>query len=155
VANQLALTPVPVGDIQAFYNSNNNFGVGNLDGPAFAFENTTGVDITNGVFRVTPPGGTPDSFRVGTVPAGGRVFVVPGVSDDGGSGHSFFRFKGTPLDTSDEGPNTDDTQFEFTGMQGQAPIDSGVFTPAATRGPTNDRAVPDMNFLGGPGNNDG
>jgi hypothetical protein len=32
---------------------------------------------------------------------------------------------------------------------------SGVFTPAATRGPTNDGVIADMNFLGGPGNNDG
>ena len=148
----------PVGDIQVFYDTVTHFGhpteFDNLDGPVFVIENTSGSDITDGVLSIGP-GRVTDSFHVGTVPAGGRVFVAPGVSGDGSTRHTFFRVTGSLLDTSENGPNENDTQFEFTGMVNAAPVDSGVFTPMATRGPSNDDTVTDINFLGGPGNADG
>ena len=84
------------------------------------------------MLTVNPPGGPEDSFVVGTVPAGKFVLVEPGISNDGGTDHTFFKVTGTLLNESDSGPNSNDTQFEFTGTQGTLTIDSGVFTPAAT-----------------------
>jgi uncharacterized membrane protein len=162
VASQLGLAQAAVGDVQVMYNARNTFttfpdynksgtinGEGvSPDGPVFVLENTSGVDITNAALTITPPGGTADSFNVGTVPAGGRVFVEPGVSDDKGTTHTFFKVTGTTLDTSDQGPNADATRFEFTGVQNGNAIDSGVFTPAATAGVSNDGKAPRLNFLG-------
>ncbi len=126
-----------LGDIQAFYNSANTFGLGALNGPVFVIENTSTADITNGVFTITPVSGqgTPDSFQVGTIPAGGRVIVEPGVSNDGqpASSHTFFKATGTILDTANLGPNDDNTKFEFTGMVGTTTVDTGIFTPGVTR----------------------
>jgi uncharacterized repeat protein (TIGR01451 family) len=165
VTNQRSVGPASttVGDIQAFYLAKQTFGMpqlDQLDGPVFVFENTSGADITNGVFTITPVQGQPaDSFNVGTIPAGGRVFVIPGVSNDGGSGHTFFNLRGSNpqyvLDTSDIGLDSDQTQFEFTGQQGGAQVDTGVFTPAATDGPSNNGVVANANFLGGPNHADG
>jgi uncharacterized membrane protein/transglutaminase-like putative cysteine protease len=168
VASQQGFAQAAVGDIQVMYNARNSFtdfpdynktgtinGEGvSPDAPVFVLENTSGVDITGAVLTITPPGGTADSFQVGTVPAGGRVFVEPGVSNDGGTNHTFFKVTGSPLDTSDSGPTSNSTQFELTGVQNGQRIDSGVFTPAATAGPTNDGKVSTLNFLGGPGDTD-
>jgi hypothetical protein len=160
--------PSVVGDIQVMYNARNTFtdfpdynkqgtlnGEGvSPDAPVFIIENTSGVAITGAVLTVTPPGAAADSFHVGTIPAGGHAFVEPGVSNDGATKHTFFAVTGSPLDTCDSGPTSNSTQFELTGVQNGAAIASGVFTPAATAGPSNDGAVSDINFLGGPGDVD-
>jgi uncharacterized membrane protein len=147
----------PYDNIEAFYASNeaqNIFGVGNLDGAIFAIENASAEPITDGILSINPPGGPSDSFKVGTVPAHNYVLVEPGISNDGGTNHTFFKVTGTLLDESDDGPNSNDTQFEFTGMQDGVAIDSRIFTPAATAGPSNDGKAPMVNFLGGPGDAD-
>jgi hypothetical protein len=159
ISSSNALTPATqlFGDIQAFYLSKESqaiFGVGALDGTVIAIENASSAPITNGVLTVHPPGGPEDSFNVGTVPAGKFVLVKPGISDDKGTNHTFFKVTGTLLNESDSGPNGNTTQFEFTGTQGTLTIDSGVFTPAATAGPSNDGTVQNFNFLGGPGDAD-
>ncbi|HEV3310798.1 MAG TPA: hypothetical protein VG815_09790, partial [Chloroflexota bacterium] len=151
------LAVAPYDNIQVFYASNesqNIFGVGNVDGAIFAIENASTQNITDGVLSINPPGGPSDSFNVGTVPAGKLVLVEPGISNDGGTNHTFFKVTGTLLDESEDGPNSDNTQFEFTGMQDGIAIDSGVFTPAATEGPSNDGKAQSVNFLGGPGDAD-
>ena len=58
------------------------------------------------------------------------------------------------MDESDQGPNSDDTSFDFKGTQGVYFLDSGNFTPAATKGPSVDDPNDIVNFLGGPGDND-
>jgi hypothetical protein len=162
LAGRPEFSPPAVGDIRVMYNARNTFtdfpdynkngtlnGEGvSPDAPVFVIENTSGVAITGAVLTVTPPGALADSFQVGTIPAGGHVFVEPGVSNDGGTNHTFFTVTGSPLDTSDSGPNSNSTQFELTGVQNGAPIDSGVFTPAATAGPSNDGMGSSVNFLG-------
>src|SRR5271166_4301636 len=147
-----------LGDIQVCYYSTIPFGqcqINNapVDAPVFIFQNTSGTPITNVVFYINGDG-YQDSFKVGTIPAGMSVFVTPGLSNDGGSGHTFFQYTGTPLDTSDLGPDGDDVQFWFTGLQGSVPVSSSVFTPGQTAGPSNDGTVSYINFLGGPGNAD-
>ena len=149
------VAPAKFGDIQVFYSAANSFGLAdNLDGAVFVIENTSGTDITNGVLSINPPGGAPDSFNVGTIPAGGRAIIEPGISDDGGTNHTFFAHTGTLLDESDQGPNSDDTSFDFKGTQGVYFLDSGNFTPAATKGPSVDDPNYILNFLGGPGDHD-
>jgi autotransporter-associated beta strand protein len=141
--------PTNFGDIQAFYFAPNPFDLpDNLDGTVFVIENTSGVAITGGVLSINPPDDRPDSFHVGTIPAHGRAIVEPGISDDGGTNHTFFAHTGSLLDESERGPNSDNTQFEFTGTAGGSPIDTGIFTPAATRGPSNDGLSQSINFLG-------
>ena len=126
-------------------------GVDLSDGLAFEFTNTSGINITNGVFTVQIGGDntTADSFAVGTVAAGASVFVVPGLSIDGGSGHTFFSFQNSPRDTSDQGPNGNDVPFVFTGSYGTTTVSTGIFTPAATYGMSQDGSQL-VNFLGGP-----
>jgi hypothetical protein len=74
----------------------------------------------------------------------------------------FFSVSGDINHTAENGPNLNSTQFQFTGQQGSALIQSvdvcgliapATFTPACTAGPSNDGAVPYINFLGGPGDN--
>jgi hypothetical protein len=151
-----------VGDIQVFYNSTPNFGQGVLDGPVFVFQNTTGTAITDAVLTIVGV----DFFDVGTIAAHSNVFVIPGVSNDGqnhGSGN-FFTVTGSIYDSSDEAVNSDSVEFEFSGKQGSTAIESSdvcgviaapIFTPACTQGEANDGTVSNINFLGGPGNNDG
>ena len=158
----VSVSAAQVGDIQVFYNSTPNFGLGVLDGPVFVFQNTTGTAITNGVLTIVGI----DSFKVGTIAANSNVFVIPGVSNDGqnhGSGN-FFTTTGSIYDSSDESVNANSVQFEFTGNQGSTQIESTdvcgviaapIFTPACTQGKSNDGTVSNINFLGGPGNNDG
>jgi hypothetical protein len=153
-ASHLGHAQTSVGNIEVCYNcSFDDHGV--LDGPIFFIHNTSGSSITNGVLKIGPGGATTDFFNVGTIAAGATAAVEPGLSNDGGSGHTFFQFNEEILDTSDVGPNGDDTQFEFTGLQGSKKVDSGVFTPAATKGRSLDGTVSSINFLGGPGNADG
>jgi hypothetical protein len=151
----------PIGDVQVVYNAPNTWNlqgafnathgaVGILDGPAFRIDNLSGTDMTNVVFNANG-----DSFAVGTIAANSYVVVVPGFSNDGGAGHTFFAFLGGVLDTSDVGPAGNNVPFSVTGQQGAVQLTTGQFTPDATKGPTNDGAIAVMNFLGGPGNNDG
>lgn len=138
-----------VGDIQVVYNASNPFGISaNTDGPAFVIENF-GAAITNGVLSIGVGGdnATADAFSVGTIPHNSFVVVEPGVSNDGGSGHTFFAFLGSVLDTSDSGPNSDTVPFKFTGLLGALSVNSGTFTPAATRALSNDGTI-SINFLG-------
>src|ERR1017187_6079069 len=51
------------------------------DGLLFAFENTSGTQVTNAVFNVT---GSSDSFNIGTIAANSTVIILPGLSNDGG-----------------------------------------------------------------------
>ncbi|MGP0072167.1 MAG: PEP-CTERM sorting domain-containing protein [Bryobacteraceae bacterium] len=165
-----------VGDIGVFYNStapttcpagltdlcaaNNSVGV--QDGPVFVFQNTSSTAITDGVLTIVGV----DFFDVGTIPADSYVVVEPGISNDGQShgSNNFFTVTGTVFDTSDFFPSLNSTEFEFTGLQGSTQIVSSdicgviaepIFTPACTAGEANDGTVSNLNFLGGPGNNDG
>jgi len=142
-----------LGDIQAFYNSNSNFNQGVQDGTIFVIENNSASAITNGVFSLV---GT-DSFNVGTIAAGGNFILSPGISNDSGSGHTFFAHTGSLVDESESGPTSDSTQFSFTGLMGGLTVKSfdvsgllppGIFTPNATKGPSNDGSVSVTNFLG-------
>lgn len=172
--NSTPPTPCPAGLTTlctANNQANNNPNVGDggpVDGPVFTFVNSTGTDITNAVIAlIGVPGQYPsDSFNIGTIPANGFKNVVPGVSDDGQNhgDNNFFTVTGTPYDTSDNFPSLNSTQFKFTGQQGSGQIVSAdvcgvigppIFTPACTAGPSNDGTVPNINFLGGPGDNDG
>jgi len=139
-----------VGDIQVVYFAPNSFGVNpNLDAPAFVFENTSSFDITNGVFTISVGGDNAiaDSFNVGTITAGNYVVVIPGLSNDGGAGHTFFDFTGVERDTSDVGPNQDTVPFSFAGIWNGLSVSTGIFTPAATRTAAHD-AGESINFLG-------
>lgn len=144
-----AFTPAKaagLGTIVGCYNGNSCGFVGILDGPAFQFNNTSGQAITNAAFNILTP--VSDTFEIGVIPAGGSFVLVPGVTNDGGSGHNFFTATGSVLDTSDLGPAGDGTQFSFTGMTGALTVSSGIFTPAPTSGPSNDANAPHTNFLG-------
>ena len=142
---------------------NNSLG-GAQDGPVFVIVNTSSVPITNAVLTVVGV----DSFNVGTVAANSSVTVVPGVTKDGQNHGSsnFFTVTGGIYDTSENFPSLNSTQFKFSGQQGSTQIQSvdicGIvaapfFTPACTAGPSNDGTIttPPLNFLGGPGDNDG
>ena len=161
-SNQPQVAQQAFGNIEVVYNATNSFTfdgkpLGVLDGPAFVIQNTSDYAISDGVLSIGPGGvSTPDSYDVGTIPAGGNVVIVPGLSNDGQSHPSggFFAYTGSNLDTSDSGPNEDDVQFEFTGMGDGVKLDSGIFTPAATQGASDDGTVSNLNFLGGPGDND-
>jgi hypothetical protein len=144
-----------VGTIEVCYDCAKSFDdVGNfLDGPIFFIQNSSGSSITNGVLKINE-GTLTDSFNVGTIAAGTTAQVAPGLSNDRGSRHTFFKVFGEIRDTSELGPNADTTQFEFTGRQGPNLVDSGVFTPATTKGPSLDGNVSSINFLGGPGDAD-
>jgi hypothetical protein len=146
---QFAEAGTIVGEVQAVYNAPNGFQfngspVGVIDGPAFLIENTSGADITSVVFTVES-----DSLRVGTIAAHSSIVVIPGLSTDGQTHAGFFKNLGAALDTSDSGPNGDGVQFQLTGLQGAVGVDSGVFTPGATAGPSNDGTISHINFLGG------
>jgi hypothetical protein len=139
-----------VGDIQACYNCTHNFGsIGVVDGPTFLIENTSGSTFTNGVFFADIGGGTADQFSFGTIAPGNSTIVEPGVSIDGRSHTGFFRFFGVVRDTSDEGPDLGTTQFRLTGLVDGISVDSGIFTPDATAGPSPDGTTAIINFLGG------
>jgi hypothetical protein len=140
----------PIGDIQVVYNATNPFGIpANLDGPAFVIENFSATAITGGLLSILVGGdnGTLDTFNVGTIAAGSFVVIIPGESNDGGVGHTFFAFTGSVLDTSDTGPNSDSVPFSFSGLLGALTVNSGIFTPGPTRHLANDGTI-SINFLG-------
>jgi len=146
-----------VGDIQVCYNCNTNFGaLGVLDGPVFAVNNTSGTAITGAMLTIGVGGdnATADTFNIGTIAAGGQFLIEPGVTNDGGGGHTFFNVTGTIRDTSDVGPNSDGVPFSFTGMQGLVAV-SGDFSPGDTHGPSLDNTISQLNFLGGGPQSDG
>ena len=156
----LPASAATIGDIQAFYNSNSNFGQGVLDGTVFVIENNSASAITDGVFTLV---GT-DSFQVGTIAAHSSFILTPGVSNDGGSGHTFFAHTGSVVDESDSGPSSDSTQFSFTGLVSGQTVESvdlsgllapGIFTPNFTKGQSNDKTIDTINFLGGGPSSDG
>src|SRR5579859_3926115 len=114
---------ITIGDIQVFYNADNSkvtalwpdYMLGVQDGAIFVIENNSNTSITNGIFSI---GGsaTPDSFNVGTIAAHSHVFIEPGLSNDGGSGHTFFQVLGGIRDESDSGPNDNNVAFQFNGL---------------------------------------
>lgn len=145
-----------VGNIVAFYNAPNPYGVGVIDGPAFVFNNTSGSAITDGVFTIGANTATPaNSFLVGTIAAGSDFLVIPGVTNDGQPGHTFFDVIGGVLDTSNSGPADDSTPFMFTGLLNGQAVDTGVFTPGTTSKPSGDTTISQINFLGGGPQSDG
>jgi len=153
LASSAYCNSIVVGDIQVCYNcaAGQNFGgLPVLDGPVFAIFNTSASAIDNAVF--TADG---DSFQIGTIAAGGSFVIEPGVTSDGGSGHTFFNVTGSILDTSDSGPNADSTPFSFIGTQGLLTASTGLFTPGDTKGPSNDGTIAQINFLGGGPQSDG
>ncbi len=136
------------GSINVCYNCQNSFGIPpQTDGPVFIIQNTGTAPITNARLTINPPNGIMDAFLIGSIAPSGTFLLTPGVSDDGGTGHTFFAVTGSVLDTSDSGPNSDSTQFRLTGTQGLSNVDTGIFTPAATRGTSND-GTENINFLG-------
>lgn len=148
-------------------NNNPNGGDGGpIDAPVFVFVNTGSADITNAVLTIVGV----DFFNVGTIPANNGnnpVIVIPGVSNDGQNhgANNFFTYTGEPYDSSDNFPSLNSTQFQFSGQQGGTQIQSvdvcgtinpPIFTPACTVQPlSNDGGSSNINFLGGPGDNDG
>lgn len=153
-----------VGDIQVVYNAPSTFlfdgsPLGILDGPAFVVENTSSLAITDGILSigVGDDNSVADSFKIGTIAGDSYVVIVPGLSNDGAihPAGGFFTYMGAIRDSSDVGPSGDGVPFLFTGLQTGIAADTGIFTPAATQGLSNDGTVPNINFLGGPGNNDG
>ena len=149
-----------VGNIEVCYNCTNNFNdLGVLDGPTFEINDLTSTALTSVMF--TADG---DTYNVGTIAGNGSVVLVPGYSNDGGTHTGFWELlaggvsPGDILDTSDSGPNLDTTQFKLTAIFGSLSATTGIFTPASSeQTESNDGTVNDggINFLGGPGNNDG
>jgi hypothetical protein len=160
---QLARATV-VGDIQACYKCSNNFGnLGMFDGLTLLFENTSGNDITNAVFQAGIGGWFEDSFSLGTIAAGTSVIIIPNVSSDGNI-HYYFNSDGSiRYGFFKVGPDMSDwfdwdvnhsTQFEFTGMIDAFLVDSGIFTPLQSAGPSNDGSLAMVDFLGVGSDND-
>ena len=130
-----------------------NFSQGVQDGPIFEINDLTSTALTNVTF--TADG---DTYNVGTVGALSSVILIPGVSNDGGThaAGAFWQVTGGILDTSDDGPNSNSTQFELNALFGGVSATTGIFTPATSiQALSNDGSVSDISFLGGPGNNDG
>jgi hypothetical protein len=88
------------------------------------------------------------------LPALGSVILIPGVSSDGSAHSGFWHVTGSILDTSDVGPDANNTPFSFMGLQGLLTASTGAFTPATSIRPANDATVASINFLGGPNNAD-
>jgi hypothetical protein len=133
-----------------------------VDAPAFRFSNTGTEAIKDAAFTIeasTSLNIVKDTFHIGTIKPGKSFVIVPGASNDKKTHPSggFFTFNapGSPLDTSDSGPNDSSIQFEFTGKVGGKSVTSGIIEPATTAGPSVDGSVTLLNFLGGPGNADG
>ena len=141
-----------IGSIDAIYGDQEVFGSNPAgyfnDGLGLSFTNSSGMDLTNATISLTDTN-FGDSFAIGTVGAGQTVYVTPGVSSDGASGHSFFLVRGGPLDSSDIGfanPDTNTVPFTFTASYGATPIDV-TFTPGATVKQSEDGSQM-VNFLG-------
>jgi len=168
-------TAATVGDIGAFYfstapnacvtalcSANNSVGV--VDDVVFVIQNTSATAITNAMLSFAGSGSFPaDSFNIGTIAANSQVIVEPGVSNDAlvHPASGLFFHSGSPIDESDLGYPGDAT-FSFSGQQGAVSIIAqdicgtiGSFTPVCTAGVSNDGTIRNINFLGGPVDNDG
>ena len=132
-----------------------------VDSPAFLITNTSESTITNARFTIKANAANEvakDSFKIGKLKPGHSVVIVPQYSNDGGTNHppgALFFFTGSPLDTSESGPDANNNKFIFTGSMGALTVSSGIIEPKATVGPSNDATVSKINFLGGPANADG
>ncbi len=133
-----------------------------VDAPAFEFTNTGTQSITEATFSIAVNkklGVTHDVFHIGSIKPGSSFAIVPGASNDKKAhpAGSFFTYSspGTPLDTSDSGPNDNALKFTFVGHVGKQKVTSGVITPGASLIASPDGTVAAINFLGGPGNADG
>jgi uncharacterized protein (TIGR03437 family) len=157
--NSTPATPCPAA-LSVLCAANTSAGV--QDGPIFVFVNTSSTPISNAVITIVGV----DFFDIGTIGANSSVTVVPGVSNDGQNhgSNNFFTVTGSIYDTSENFPSLNSTPFQFSGQQGNTQIVSvdicgaiaaPTFTPACTAGVSNDGTVPNLNFLGGPGDNDG
>jgi hypothetical protein len=159
----------PIGDVQAMYNaqaaSGNNWNfngafngaltgtaVGVQDGVVFRIDNLSATTLTNVTLNIGVGGdnATADSFAVGSIAAGSYVVVAPGLSNDGGAGHTFFAHTGGIRDESDVGPDGNGVPFSVTAQQGLLLPTTGTFTPDATKGQSTDHTIAVINFLGGP-----
>jgi len=130
-----------------------NFFQGVKDGPIFKINNLTSAPLTNVEFTANG-----DTYHVGTIAALGNVILLPGVSNDGGTHTSgaFWFVTGSIRDTSEEGPNSNTTPFVLNAVAGGESVTTDTFTPATSvQATSNDGTVKNINFLGGPGDNDG
>jgi hypothetical protein len=135
---------------------------GAVDGPAFQFTNTGTQPIKNARFAIVKNKKlsiVADSYKIGLIKPGASVAIIVGASNDGKThpAGGFFTFLSPtdPLDTSDDGPDADAVRFSFTGKIGTQKVTSGTIVAGATAGPSVDGTVAKINFLGGPGNDDG
>lgn len=131
-----------------------------VDAPAFRITNSGSQDITDAKFTVLADkkaGLKKDTFVIGKIRAGKSVVIVPGFSDDHRKHASgaFFAFLDSPLDTSDANYDANSIKFLFTGKSSAGAVSSGKILTGATAGPSKDGTVKDLNFLGGPNNDDG
>lgn len=140
-----------LGSINAIYGDNEVFagnGAGYYnDGLGFSFANSSSAALTNAVFSLSDTN-YGDSFHVGTIAAGATVYVTPGVSSDGQTGHRFFGQFGGPLDTSDIGFGqlSNNIPFTFTANYGTKAVNV-TFTPFSSVRISEDGSQT-VNFLG-------
>jgi hypothetical protein len=132
-----------------------------VDAPAFQFTNTSNAAITSAQFEIVANkslGVVHDVYHIGKIAAGASVVVVPGASNDKkvhpSGGFFTFSAPGSPLDTSDSGPDESKIVFEFTGKIGTAKVTSGHIVVGNHVIESTDGTVAKINFLGGPGNAD-
>jgi hypothetical protein len=133
-----------------------------VDAPAFEFTNTSKTAITGANFSIAANGKDGvalDVFHIGTIKPGASFVIVPGASNDKRvhKAGAFFAYSspGTPLDTSDSGPNANNLKFTFDGVVGKQQVTSGPIEPGNSLSKSVDGTVASLNFLGGPGNADG
>jgi len=133
-----------------------------VDAPAFQFTNTGTKAIRDATLTIEKSKSlniVQDTFHIGTIKPGKSFVIVPGASNDKKTHPSggFFTFSspGTPLDTSDSGPDDSSIAFKFAGKVGSTAVTSGIIEPGTSAGPSADGTVAVLNFLGGPGNADG
>ena len=132
-----------------------------VDAPAFQFTNTGTVAITDAAFEIVANkklGIVHDAFHIGKIKPGATVVIVPGASNDKKThpAGSFFTFSapGSPLDTSDSGPDDNAIVFKFNGKVGKLAVTSGKIDVGKFVIPSTDGTVSAINFLGGPANAD-
>ena len=133
-----------------------------VDGPAFLFTNTGTKPITGGLFAIAANkklGIVADHYKLPAIAPGKSKVIIVGASNDGkthpAGGIFTFLAADEALDTSDSGPDSDTVTFTFTGKVGTTKVSSGKIVAGATAGPSVDGSVAKINFLGGPGNDDG
>jgi len=103
------------------------------DAILFAFENTSAVAITGGVFSVSNASPS-DSFTLPTLAANSTYILIPGLTSDGGVHPAGGLFGDTGImDTSDgAGGLSDSSIFSFTGTSGGTAVTSN--TPGSPAG---------------------